>query len=289
MRSELKERFFTPDEIRGYEVVDSEGFRYGTCGGVEFSEEGQFLRVNVTVKVGEQSIDINELRLRLESKGVSLPSDITLEGLMMIAKEQGIQVPKKVFSSEVEILKAKVPISEIRWIDSVSLEYEDNKTDLRVILLSTPRETRYRGIEPFSKQEQPLLKLIKGKAVLSLGGGIVGIAGELVVGFGQVGLRAFRKKGSSRVIRWLPFITWLRREGYFGIAGKMVEIADPYKEPKLPASRFDEVLKVLEDLEPPPKVIEELSKSVVEVKGEDVYEDVPWSEVLKVGDYVIVK
>ncbi len=289
MRSELKERFFTPEELVGFEVVDSEGLHYGFCGGVEFTDEGPFLLVEIPIKVGESTIDVEELRLRLESKGVTLPPEVPLEGLVTMARDQGIELPRKVYSSEVKVLKAKVPVSEVKWVDSISVDFEGVRRELRIILLDTPREIWYRGMEPTIRPENPLPDMVREKVVLSRGRGILGIAGELVVGFGQPGIRVYLKKGSSRVIRWLPFITWLRRRGYREIVEELTKLADPYKEPKLPADRFDEVMEVLNGLDAPDEVIRELSENIVEVEGEDLYEDVPWPEVKKVGDFIVTK
>ncbi len=287
MRSELKERFFTPEELVGYEVVDSDGLHYGLCGGAEFTEEGPFLLVEMPVRVGESTVDVEELRIRLESKGITLPPDAPLEGMVSVARDHGIELPKKVYSAEVKVLKAKVPVSEVKWVDDLTVEYEGVRRELRVILLDTPREVWYRGMEPLMRPENPLPDMVRQKVVLSRERGILGIAGELVIGFGHPGVRVYSRKGSSKVIRWLPFITWLRRKGYRELVEELTRLADPYKEPKLSAERYEEVKEVLKKMEAPQEVLDELSDKVVKVEGEDLYEDVPWSEVKKVGDFII--
>ena len=287
MRSELKERFFTPEELVGYEVVDSEGLHYGVCGGAEFTEEGPFLLVEMPIKVGESTVDVEELRLRLESKGITLPPEAPLEGMVSVARDHRIELPKKVYSVDVKVLKAKVPVSEVKWVDDLTVEYEGVRRGLKVILLDVPREAWYRGIEPLMQPENPLPSMVRHKVVLSRERGILGIAGELVIGFGHPGVRVYSRRGSSKVIRWLPFITWLRRRGYSELVSELSKLADPYKEPKLSAERYEEVRDILKRMDAPQELLDELSENVVKVEGEDLYEDIPWSEVRKVGDFII--
>lgn len=283
----VRERFYTPLELENAIVVDSVGMIYGRVGGVLFREDYSALEVYIEVKVGETIVDEEELKTRLTMKGYELNGRETLEELVSLARTAGLEVPRRSSDRELRLRKAQLMLSEIRWIDRKKLVTEEGEERITVVLLKTPREASYRGVEPEPKPRSPTLERVKGKLVLSESKGILGVAGELTVGFGVPGIRVYTSKAVEREIAWISFVTALRRSGLREIAEAMVEIADPYRNPRMPYSVVDKAREVLERMNAPEKAYRILERSIVASEGKEIYTDVPWTAVRQVTDTII--
>lgn len=285
---ELSERFYTPEELKGALVVDSEGFIYGLVDRVFFSRDYAALDIVVKTKVGETVVDEAELRTRLVLKGYEVEDKETLEELVGLAKAAGIEVPRKVADREIKLRKAVLPISEIKWIDEKTINIGGEEERLRVVLLKKPREASYRGVRPSPKPLSPVPEDVRGKLVLSNSRGVMGVALEVTVGFGVPGIRVYTRKGGEKEISWISFITNLKRMGLGELADRMQEIADPYKTSRLPYSRMGEIKERLKELNAPSRAMEILESSVVAGEKKAIYVDIPWSRVKRVSDAIIV-
>ena len=285
---ELPERFFTPEELRGALVVDSEGFIYGLVEGVFFQHDYAALDIVIKTRMGETVVDEAELRAKLILKGYDVEDKETLEDLVALAKIAGIEVPRKVADKEIKLRKAVLPVSEIKWIDEKTINIGGEEERLKVVLLKTPREASYRGIQPQPKPVSPVPDDVKGKLVLSNTRGIMGVALEVTIGFGVPGIRVYTRKVEEKEISWISFIANLRRMGLSELAEKMQEIADPYKTSRIPYSRMDEIKKRLKKLNAPSQAIELLESSVVEGEKTSIYTDISWTNVKRVSDVILV-
>ena len=270
-------------------MYDSEGLYHGEVGGVEFRDDGVYLRVIVRRRVGEPVIDGKALKARLLAAGHAPPPGATLEELVALARELGVEVPRRPAEREIVLAKSRVPVEEIVWVDEKTFSTPNLKGLLRVILLRTPREARYRGIRGVGKPSAPTPELLEGKLVLSLSRGLLGVAGGVTIGFGVPGIRAFLKRGSEREILWLSYLRALRKAGLLKVAEKLYDIADPYLQPRIPGDRLSEVQEMLGELEAPREAYRLLEEHIEPVETRKIYVDVSWADVLKVGDAVVCR
>ncbi len=263
-----KSVYLLPGEIVGALVVDSEGYIYGRIEEVKFEGDRAFLVTSVDVDVGDEIVDEDKLKETLTSIGYAV-EDLKLYELISLARRKGLPLPKVKARRREKVVKGVFPVEEIAWIDK--------GLDGYIVLLSTPREARYRGVK---EGEKPSFRNVEDKLALSLSRGFLGVVVGVAIGPGELALRVSPKPA---LINWLKFTTELRRRGYRELEEQLSELVDPYKNPKVSVEKISEIEKVLENS---PKEVNDLLKKCMEW-GEYVH--VPWREVLKVGDVVILK
>lgn len=257
-----------PEEIVGALVVDSEGYVYGRVEEVKVEGNKVTLAASIEVDVGDEVVDEDALRRRLAERGFNVHS-LNLQELVSLAREEGLTPPRKKAERREKIVKGFFPVEEIAWIDKGFDEY--------IILLSTPREAKYRGIKEHRK---PSYREVKNKLALSISRGFFGVVVGVAIGPGEL---AIRVSPSPSMINWLKFTAELRRRGYGRLEEKFSELINPYKNPKIDVRELSKVKEVMENA---PKEVNELLRECMEW-GEYVH--VPWRQVLKVGDVVILE
>ncbi|HDI74626.1 MAG TPA: hypothetical protein ENF55_01580 [Thermoprotei archaeon] len=286
---ELVERFYSKDELKNALIVDSEGLIYGFLEDY-FVEGGRvYIKAYVTVEAEELYVDYEKLFQAIRKRGVEVSENAPLEILVSTARELGLDIPYRRASKRIRLVKGIFLVEEVKWISSATFVKETGEEEKKtVVLLKTPREAKYRGAR---KQKEPVLseESIRGKLVVSLSKGVLGYAGELVVGFGRAGLRVYRKLGGRKYVNWLKFITELRRRRFVDLAEKLAEYADPYKESKLPLSKLSEVEEILRNEKVSEEVFQLLQSSVYSEAEEPVYRDVPLDSILKIREVIIVE
>ncbi len=273
-------KFYAEEELRGAKVYDCEGLLYGEAGGLVFLEDGAFIEVYVRRRIGDVAVDAERLSSDLARLGLQT-GNATLEELVSLGRELGVDIPSRVVDREVSLLKARVPVEEILWFDSRNVAPFG---ELKVLLLATPREAEFRGWRPRPPAKWPKREEVRGKMVLSVSNGIVGVVEGVVVGIGGIGLRVARS-GGDREVKWLAFTTALRRRGQDGLAERLAGEIDPYSNPRLKGADAERAARLVEELGSE-EALELLAKHTVESK--DVV-DIPWSSVLRVGDAVITE
>ena len=282
-------KFYTPQEIADALVFDSEGLFYGRVDHVEFCEQGAVLVVYVEFRTSDIAVDKEALIEALREKGVRLPENPTLEFLVLRTREEGLDIPYRQVDRKIKMVKGEIPISEVAVISREVLEGPKGKEEVAVILLETPREAGYRGLKLTRSPRLAGEESVKDKLVISISRGILGYAGGLVVGPGEVGVRVYKKRGHSGYLNWLAFAAHVRRQGYERLYHKLVEYKDPYKHSRLPLDEVPLVRDLLRAEGAPPELIDTLDNYVVRETEGGVYVDVPWRDVLKIGDAIIVK
>jgi len=263
-------RFYDERELKGTLVVDSEGLIYGKVSKITVEEDGVKLHVGVDVLVEVEEIDVERLREQLKGK---VPEGIEDEEIVSIAKSFGLELPKKLVKRELQHEKGIVPVEQIACIAEGG--------DVRVVVLSTPREAKYRGIEE-RKPEYADLTGIKGKIVISLSGEVLGEAVGIVVGEGKPGIR-IRRLSAKKTINWLRFLRDLKREKR-GAALRLEAKLDPYKNPKIPLEKTDDIINLLKEEGIDPS---SLNSYVEEPEGHSCV-DIPWDDVKKIGDVILL-
>ncbi|MEM2371208.1 MAG: hypothetical protein QW291_01565 [Thermofilaceae archaeon] len=276
----MDKRFYTEDELRGAKVYDCEGLLYGEAGGLTLLEEGVFIEVYLKRKIGEITVDRDKLFSNLMALGV-YPENLTLVELVSLSRGLGLDIPSRTADAEISLLKARVPVEEVLWLDSRNVAPFG---ELKIIFLATPREAEFRGWRPKPPSKWPRKEDVKGKLVLSISNGIVGAVEEMVIGIGGVGLRVTRSSGGKEV-KWLAFVTTLRRKGQDRLADRLTGEIDPYSNPRLTGGEAEKAFKLVKELGAEEDV-ELLAKHTVESKDTI---DVPWSSVVRIGDAVVIE
>lgn len=175
---------FSPSELIGALVVDSEGYIYGHAVKVDIKPEGPFFKVKSSKIVREQVPDVEELKQVLlrdhkEKHGISNVQElykfianelkihsITENDLVNYAKLKEVKIPMKETSREVEEEKPDIHLNDVEVM---------NKSDLgSCILVKSPIESTIRGIEPQKTLPYQKEGSLKGKLVIDNSAKILG-------------------------------------------------------------------------------------------------------------------
>jgi sporulation protein YlmC with PRC-barrel domain len=285
---DMQRRFFSLDEIRDAMVIDSEGFIYGYVKDLQVLEEDVGLAVYISSRVNEPVVDVEKLQSILSSRA-SLRGDEPLELLVSLARRDGLDIPYKVAEKEVKWLKGFVPVSEIQLIDIKRTSVDNIDSLIKVILLKTPREAIFRGLPARGPKPVYRVDQVLNKIIVSMSRGVLGIAKEVVIGAGEIGFRVYRVRSLKKVVNWIAFTAQVKRLGFKEAYERLVEFRDPYRFSKLDVSIAKDVEEVLKDLKEKDKVVVLLQEFVEVEPGAIEFEDIPSSDVVKVGDVVISK
>lgn len=266
--SSKRSLYLLPEELKNALIVDSQGYIYGRVREVRVESDRISLVASVRVDIGDEYIDEGRLRELLASRGFNV-KELSTHELISIAREQKIAIPKTEAERTEDVIKGVISVDEIVWIDRWLNDY--------VILLSTPREARYRGIR---EVKHPLYTDVKGKLALSLSQGVLGIVVGIAIGPGEVALRI---SPSPSMVNWLRFISEIRKRGYRELEEKLSDLIDPYKNPKISMDKLSLVNRIIEKA---PEEINTILNSCIEWGN---YIHIPWKNILRVGDIVIVK
>ncbi len=278
-------RFYSMEELRGALVVDSEALVYGVLGGARFTSDGVFLEVYVEYSVESAAPDYEKLASILRSRGVE-PGE-ALEDLVAAARSLGLEIPFKKTSRPLRLLKGLVPLGEVELIDSrqVGGPAGEGKRE-SVVLLSTPREARYRGLRETPKPRSPVPGELLGKLVVSKTRGILGRVVEVVIGPGEPGLRASLTGALPGYLNWAALLRRIRRERPEAFEA-LANAIDYHREPRVGLERLEEVKALIE--EHAPEYLGVLEEYIVREEARTGIRDVAWTSVLKVGDIVVTE
>ncbi len=275
-------KFYSVEELRNAEIYDSLGLYYGNVCGVEYREDEPRIKACIIFKAEEAVPDTKRIRELLEAKGVKVGEE-SLEILVLLAREHGLDIPYRVVEKNVEMVKGFIKVAEIKLIDTYSELARKNT----IILLNSPREARYRG-RPL-KQEKPAPKpeYIRGKTVVSLREGVLGKAVDIVIGPGQPGLRVKRFMGGG-YIAWLKFLNDLKTisRKYYEI---LAVIRDPLIHRRISIEEYDTLVETMRSKGVPEEIIKRLDNYIEASAQQNIYIDIPWSDVEVVNDIIVIK
>lgn len=282
--------YYSIPELLGSLIYDSEGLFYGYVCGVEIQATPLIMGC-FKFKATEIVPDIETLKQILVEKGLEIQPDMGFEELILLARSEGIKIPTKTLNRRVELVKGRIPINEVKLIDIVYKAKDPYDLKFGVVLLNTPRETKYRELKP--PLGEPLIeraKYVEGKPVVSLSEGILGWCSGVVVGTKGLGLRVHSKIFRDGYINWANFISSLELTGYMEVYKKLVKKYDPTKYFKLSLRKYSEIHRFLEEITAPGQIFELLNENVefLEV-GIEEYTDVGWDKIIKINDVIIVE
>ncbi len=271
--------YYSLDELSGARVYDSIGLLYGLVGGFRVEPDDLYVEVVITAGSRERVVDVDGLKKALSKAGVRI-GDEPLEVLVSMAREAGIDIPYQVASERVVMLKGLVPSREVAVAD-----YRDDiEGGMGILLLSTPREARYRGVGGEPRRRLLPEASIKGKPVISKSRGLLGLAHSYVVGPGGLGLRVSSGEVVSSYVNWLGFLAHVKRVNS-SLYNKLAERIDPYRRPKVPLAELEQLMDYIRE-----GGFEEVLEGYTIRRPEKRHVvDVGWSSVVSVGDAIIVE
>jgi sporulation protein YlmC with PRC-barrel domain len=289
-RKALPLNFYSLDELRDAEVYDSEGLFYGVLDGLVFRDETMFLRVALEFSSKQPIVDVERLTSMLRERGVQVSSGDPLEYLVARAREEGVDIPYRTADKRVRLTKALVPIDEVAVVDVKKLQRGLEEKTVKIVVLRTPREARYRGrAASHEKPGVPSPEDIRGKLVVSLSEGVLGYAEDIVIGPGTPGLRVSRGQGVMGYINWIAFLNALKRQGYIDVYEKLAEYRDPLTAPRLDISLLPSIERLLVEVKASKKIKSLLEEYIVRQPLRESFKDLAWGRVLKINDIILVK
>lgn len=282
----MEKKFYSIDELKNATIIDSEGLLYGYVEDITIEESNAKLVAYTLFKINEPAINVEKLKSILSSR-ISLEGNEPLETLVALARKENIEIPWQVTEKEVKWIKGYVSLSEVVLIDSKQLFIDDTRTHIKIVLLSTPREAIFRGLPVNPKSQTYRPQHVLGKLVISASRGILGIAKEIVVSPGMLGFRVYRVRSRKKVVNWIAFTTHVKRMGLKEAYEKLVEFRDPYKYSKVDLSLTNEIEQLLEGTREKEKIMEAMQNFIETEEAGTEYVDIPYSEIVRVGEFVI--
>ncbi len=277
-------KFYDYEELRGFNIYDSVGLFYGFVCGIVYREDNVYVKACIRVVAEDSVPDTDLLKKMLRSKDISV-EDESLDVLVSLAREHGLDIPYKVVDQNIELVKGIFPVSEIELID----EYYEGTMRKGVMLLNTPREALYRGRKVKISTPVPLPEKIVGKLVISKKNGVLGKAYSIVIGPGYPGLRVKRLKELKGYISWLKFLSDIKKKDP-DIYERLVAIKDPLLNRRIGLEEYDLLISEMRKRNIPEKIIKEIDKYIVSSEeGLSLFIDIPWPKILVVNEIVIVE
>lgn len=269
-------------------IYDSEALYYGNLCGFEISGK-PFIKACIVFKIGEYIPDIDELRRRLRDKGLEVPEDISLEELVITARSEGIDIPTKVVDRVVEMVKGYIGLEDVALIDIVYRKDLGRNWRIAVVVLNKPREAVYRGLPtPFNEPSYDLLNKVYRKLVVSYRDGVIGYVDDVVFSSHGVGLRVSCINYRSGSILWNNYLALLQTRGETSLANILRENIGSSE--RIDLGMYGYIYSLLEKHNAPDNAYEMLNNSIeFEEEFVEKYRDVGWSDVLKIGDVILVK
>ncbi|MEM3437615.1 MAG: hypothetical protein QXP55_03650 [Nitrososphaerales archaeon] len=282
---------FTPSELIGALVVDSEGYIYGHVVKVDIKPEGPFFKVKSLKSIQEQVPDVEALKqilLRDHKEKYNISNiqelyefianelkiqSITENDLVNYAKLKEVRIPMKEASREVEEEKPDIQLIDVEVM---------NKSDLgSCILLKNPIESTIRGIEPKKSLNYQKEESLRGKLVIDNSAKILGKIHSILISPEGLSIQVCKE---IMVTRLVPDMNRLKKRIF------------SEKKPK-------ELIKHMEYLgfEQPQDLTDDKILAYAKMRGYEIptnltstktaflyKSSVPWHQIKKIGDVVIL-
>jgi len=273
-------RYYAAREIMGARIYDILGLYYGEFTGLRVEPDDVYIMASIRASAREPVIDVDNLSRLLRERGYDADNE-PVEVLVGIARREGIDIPYKVAEREEVLLKGLIPSREVAIIDY----RRDVMGGIAVILLSTDREARFRGLEGVSRANRvPREEDVRGKLVISIERGILGVAYGYVIGPGGAGIRAVAGGSSEEYINWLGFLNQVKRVDK-KLYNRLADEVNPLKHPRVGIEEIEGLMDMIRGAG-----LEELLSRYRETKPSrhGGYIDIPLSSLRSVGDAIVV-
>ena len=266
----------------GAKIYDSIGLYYGVFDGIRVERDEVYLKAVIVAEARDSVVDVDRLRRMLVDRGYSVAGE-PVEVLVNIARGEGLDIPYRVADSRVKVLKGLIPSSEVAVVGRRSIGGQV----LSVILLKTPREARYRGLpgEPI-KGGFPGEDEIRGRPVISPSRGLLGVVHGYVIGPGGPGIRVGLGVEEVGYVNWLGFLNSVRQVNR-RLYEELADRVNPYKNPRIPVSMVGGLMELISGDERVSSLLEKFT--VLRQSRQQDSIDIPWGDVVSIGDAVIVR
>lgn len=304
------ERAYREDELVGATIIDSEGYVYGTVEKINVTEdqiillaqedkpdvktvadvtslkEGLLKDVKMTLglklrRIAPEEILAKNIRKEL---GIGLDEQLSDEHYIKYAEKLGFLIPHVRAAVERKEQKGIVSLNEVKTIRISVMGKEEGTKLIKVVLLHEPREAAFRKIPTQEKVPYRSTETIKDKLVLDADGNALGYVDSVVLFQGMPGIRVYISKISGQVSLSL-LARYLEETDQSDAAALIREhLMDPESH------RYTVEMEELEDFMHQKKLTFRLPEKVMATQGtKEFVADIPWNEIHKVGDVVLLK
>ena len=175
-------------------------------------------------------------------------------------------------------------LSEIKTIRITVIGKEKGTKVIKVVLLRKPKEADFRKIPIQTKVPYRSTELIKDKLVLDTEGNALGYVDSTVLFQGTLGIRVYISKASGQVSLTL-LNHYLEEVGQSNVANQVRKhLLGPETR------RYTATIEEVEDFMHKMKLNFRLPEKVIGSQdARELVADIPWSEIQKIGDVVILK
>lgn len=304
------ERAYREDELLDASIIDSEGYVYGKVEKVNIKEDEIVLLVyegKPDVKTVADMPNLKEELLKVVKKtfgskfrrinpsevlaasvkkelGLGLDDQLNDDHYVKYAERLGVSIPLVKATVERKEHKGTVSLDEIKTIKITVIGKEEGTKVIRVILLQEPKEAKFRRIPIQEKVPYRSTSAIKDKLVLDADGNALGFIDSVVLFQGMPGVRAYVSKTSGQVS--LSLLTRYLEESGQPEAAALVRkhLIDPESH------RYMMEIEDIENFMRERKLAFRLPEKVLASQStKEFVADIPWDEVLKIGDVVLLK
>ncbi len=280
--------YYSYRELVEAKIYDNTGLYYGYLCGYSISEK-PLLKACIGFNVGDYIPDADKIREMLRSKGLEVPKDLTLEELVLAARNEGIEIPYIEVKKHVDFVKGYIPLEDTVLIDVVYRRVRKGDSRVAVIILNNPREALFRGLP--DSINYPRLEYIDksiGKLVISLKNGVLGYVEEIVFSSEGIGLRINSENYRSGSILWNKFLSLARMRGFGDIVSNLESRIGSSE--RIDLRSYGYVYSLLKTFNAPETLYELLNESMeFEEIIVEKYIDLSWSDVLRIGDIIVAK
>lgn len=280
--------YYSYREIINAKVYDSEGLYYGYVCGLNLVSRPE-LKICIEYNIGDKIPDIDTLKKNLREKNLEIPEDISLEDLLLAARNEGLEIPYIEVEKRVDFTKSFIELSEVSVIDNIYRKSSDYEWRVSIIVLNKPCEAVYRGYPlPYSNPYIEQIEKTKGKLVVSSSEGIIGYVEDIVIAPNDIGLRIDTCNYRRGHINWSSFLTIFKTRGFEDHYSMLIDSIG--NRDKLDISYYGYIVHILRRIKAPVEAFTLLNNTIeFEEEVIEKYRDISWRDVLKTGDIVITK
>lgn len=280
--------FFSYKEIIRAKIYDNEALYYGNVCSYELKDKVK-IKACLTFNIGDRVPDINNLKKLLEKKGLEVPEDISLEELIITARNENIEIPYIEVESRVDMVKGFIDLKDIALIDTIYRPGSSYDWRIAIIVLNKPREALYRGLPvPYNKPYLEYAEKTIGKIAVSLSEGILGVVEDIVFAPDELGIRVEVSSYRRGLIYWNNFLALLKTRGYEEHA-KLLE-KDIGSHEKLDIKYYGYITDLLDKYKAPVEAYTLLNNNIeFEEELLEKYRDISWKKILRIGDIVLIE
>jgi sporulation protein YlmC with PRC-barrel domain len=280
--------YYSYKELVDAKIYDNTGLYYGYLCGYDIAEK-PLLKACIGFNVGDYIPDTDKIREMLRSRGLEVPKDLTLEELVLAARNEGVEIPYIEVKKHVDFVKGYIPLENTSMIDVVYRRVHKGDSRIAVIILNNPREALFRGLP--DSINYPRLEYIDksiGKLVVSLKNGVLGYVEEIVFSSEGVGLRINSENYRSGSILWNKFLSLARMRGFKDLVSNLESRIGSSE--RIDLRNYGYIYSLLKTFNAPETLYELLNESIeFEEIIVEKYVDLPWSDVLRIGDIILAK